>query len=97
MGIEIFDDPVGQRIKALLINYALYKDPTRSIKSIEASVDKTHQIVAFTRQACIDALSAEADVLCFRQVTGEPIPIDFVSGILHSAQVISGKDSIIGT
>lgn len=97
MGLEVFDDPVGQRIKALLINYAIHKDPTRSVKSIEASVDKTHQIVAFVRQASIDALNAEADVLCFRQVTGQTIPMDFVSGILHSVQVISGKDSIIGT
>lgn len=96
MGIEVFNDPVGQRIKALLMNYAL-ETYSGSPKSIEASVDRTHQIVAFARQASIDALMAEADVLCFRQSSGENVPIEFVSGILHAADVIAGKNSIIGT
>lgn len=97
MGLEVFDDPVGQRIKSLLMNYAMEKEPSRSVASIEKSVDKCHQIIAFVRQASIDALNAEADVLCFRQITGEEIPVEFVSGVLHAAEVIAGRNSIIGT
>lgn len=96
MGVEVFDDPLGQRIKALMMNYAIEKEPTRALDSIERSVNKTYRIVEFIRQATIDFLDAEADVLCFRQVMGDPVPVEFVSGILHASRVISGDNSIIG-
>jgi hypothetical protein len=76
MGIEIFDDLPGQRIKALMINY--------------------HQIVTLTRQACVDVLEAEADVLCFRQVMGEAIPMEFISGVIHASRIMSSDNSIMG-
>jgi len=99
MGIKVFDDPVGQRIKALMINYALQENPDNnySIKSLEKSVEKTHKIVEFARQGLVDSLQAEADVLCFRRVSGDQnIPIDFISGILHAVDVITGDKTIIG-
>ena len=95
MGIEIFDDLPGQRIKALLINHGLQNTKLPQ-KKIEASVDKTHQIVTLTRQACVDVLEAEADVLCFRQVMGEPIPMEFISGVIHAARIMSADNSIMG-
>jgi hypothetical protein len=95
MGIEIFDDLPGQRIKALMINHGL-ENTKYSQKKIEASVDKTHQIVTLTRQACVDVLEAEADVLCFRQVMGEAIPMEFISGVMHASTIMSAGNSIIG-
>ena len=95
MGIEIFDDLPGQRIKALMINHGLETTKLPQ-KKIEASVDKTHQIVTLTRQACVDVLEAEADVLCFRQVMGEAIPMEFISGVIHASRIMSADNSIMG-
>ncbi len=97
MGVEVFDDPVGQRIKSLLMNYALnnYKG---SPESLEASVDNTHLIVSFARQAVVDSLNAEVEVMTFRNgnQTENIIPVLFIAGVLHAIDVASGQGSIIG-
>jgi type III secretory pathway component EscU len=95
MGVEVFHDSIGQRIKALMINYGL-ETTKLPIDKIEESVDKTHQIVSFSRQACVDVLNAEADILCFRQVMGDKIPMEFISGVIHASRVLSHDNSIIG-
>lgn len=97
MGVEIFDDPVGQRIKSLLMNYALdnYKGAP---ESLEASVERTHLIVSFARQAALDSLNAEVEVMTFRNAneTESQIPVLFIAGLLHAADVIGGRGSVIG-
>ena len=97
MGVEVFNDPVGQRIKALLMNYAL-ENYSGKPDSIEASVDRTHLIVSFARQAVIDSLMAEVEVMSFRNAnsTDAQIPTLFIAGVLHAADVASGKGSVIG-
>lgn len=97
MGVEIFDDPVGQRIKALLMNYAMeHYDSTP--EQLEPGINQTHLIVAFTRQAVIDSLMAEVEVMTFRNANdkGHQIPTLFIAGILHAADVANGKGSVIG-
>ena len=97
VGVEIFDDPVGQRIKSMLMNYAL-EHYSGKPESIEASVDRTHLIVSFTRQAIIDSIMAEVEVMSFRNAnsTDAQIPTLFIAGILHAADVASGQGSVIG-
>jgi type III secretory pathway component EscU len=95
MGVEVFDDSIGQRIKALMINYGI-ETTKLPVNQIEESVNKTHQIVSFSRQACVDVLNAEADILCFRQVMGDGIPVEFISGVIHASRVLSHDNSIIG-
>ena len=96
MGVEVFNDPVGQRIKALLMNYAMeHYDSTP--EQLEPGIDKTHLIVGFTRQAIIDSLMAEVEVMTFRNVNDEhQIPTLFIAGVLHAVDVAGGKGSIIG-
>jgi hypothetical protein len=96
VGVEIFDDPVGQRIKALLMNYALeHYDSTP--EKLEPGINQTHLIVGFARQAIIDSLMAEVEVMTFRNVNDEhQIPTLFIAGVLHAADVAAGKGSVIG-
>ena len=97
MGVEIFDDPVGRRIKSLLMNYAMnhYDSPP---EQLEPGINQTHLIVSFTRQAIIDSLMAEVEVMTFRNVnsTEHQIPTLFIAGVLHAADVAAGKGSVIG-
>ena len=96
MGVEVFDDPVGQRIKALLMNYAL-EHYDRSPEQLEPGIDQTHLIVGFARQAVIDSLMAEVEVMTFRNVNDEhQIPTLFIAGVLHAVDVAGGKGSVIG-
>ena len=97
MGVEVFNDPVGQRIKALLMNYAMeHYDSTP--EKLEPGIDKTHLIVGFTRQAIIDSLMAEVEVMTFRNVNSQEhqIPTLFIAGVLHAVDVAGGKGSVIG-
>lgn len=95
MGVEIFQDPVGQNIKARLMNYALenYKGKP---KQLEESVDRTHRIIEIAREAIKDSLDAEISVLSFRHAEGDEVPLLFISGLMHAMDVINGKTSIIG-
>jgi hypothetical protein len=96
VGIEIFDDPVGQRIKSLLMNYAM-DHYDRTPEQLEPGIDQTHLIVGFARQGVIDSLMAEVEVMTFRNVNDEQqIPTLFIAGVLHAADVAAGKGSIIG-
>jgi hypothetical protein len=96
VGVEVFDDPVGQRIKALLMNYAL-EHYDRSPEQLEPNIDQTHLIVGFARQAVIDSLMAEVEVMTFRNVNDEhQIPTLFIAGVLHAVDVAGGKGSVIG-
>ena len=97
MGVEVFSDPVGQRIKALLMNYAL-EHYDRTPEQLESGIDQTHLIVGFTRQAIIDSLMAEVEVMTFRNVnsTEHQIPTLFIAGVLHAVDVAGGKGSVIG-
>ena len=96
VGVEVFDDPVGQRIKALLMNYAL-EHYDRSPEQLEPGIDQTHLIVGFARQAVIDSLMAEVEVMTFRNVNDEhQIPTLFIAGVLHAVDVAGGKGSVIG-
>lgn len=97
MGVEIFDDPVGQRIKALLMNYAM-EHYESTPEQLEPGIDRTHLIVTFTRQAIIDSLMAEVEVMTFRNANSKEhqIPTLFIAGVLHAADVAAGKGSVIG-
>jgi hypothetical protein len=96
VGVEVFNDPVGQRIKALLMNYAM-EHYDRTPEQLEPGIDQTHLIVGFTRQAIIDSLMAEVEVMTFRNVNDEhQIPTLFIAGVLHAVDVAGGKGSIIG-
>ena len=96
MGVEVFNDPVGQRIKALLMNYALeHYDSTA--EKLELGINQTHLIVGFARQAIIDSLMAEVEVMTFRNFNDEhQIPTLFIAGLLHAVDVAGGQGSIIG-
>lgn len=91
---QAFLDAVGQATKVRLLNYVheKYKNPP---KDLEAAIERTANIVAVTREATIEALRAESELLIFKQAFGEPIPTLFVSGVLHALDVIQGKGSII--
>ncbi|CAB4157528.1 hypothetical protein UFOVP688_30 [uncultured Caudovirales phage] len=97
MGVEIFEDPVGQRIKALLMNYAM-EHYESTPEQLEPGIDRTHLIVSFARQAIIDSLMAEVEVMTFRNVNSKDhqIPTLFIAGVLHAVDVAGGKGSVIG-
>ena len=97
MGVEIFEDPVGQRIKALLMNYAM-EHYESTPEQLEPGIDRTHLIVSFARQAIIDSLMAEVEVMTFRNVNSQEhqIPTLFIAGVLHAVDVAGGKGSVIG-
>ena len=97
VGVEVFDDPVGQRIKSLLMNYAL-EHYDRSPEELEPGIDQTHLIVGFTRQAMIDSMMAEVEVMTFRNANSKDfqIPTLFIAGVLHAIDVATGKGSVIG-
>jgi hypothetical protein len=96
VGVEVFNDPVGQRIKALLMNYAM-EHYDKTPEQLEPGIDQTHLIVGFTRQAIIDSLMAEVEVMTFRNVNDEhQIPTLFIAGVLHAVDVAAGKGSVIG-
>jgi hypothetical protein len=97
VGVEIFEDPVGQRIKALLMNYAM-EHYESTPEQLEPGIDRTHLIVAFARQAIIDSLMAEVEVMTFRNVNSQEhqIPTLFIAGVLHAVDVAGGKGSVIG-
>jgi hypothetical protein len=91
-----FLDPVGQSIKVRLMNYVheKFKNPP---KDIEAAIERTANIVAVTREATIEALKGEVEVLGFKSAMGEDIPTMFFAGVLHALDVIQGQGSIIGS
>jgi len=97
VGIEVFDDPVGQRIKSLLMNYAMNHYQGKP-ESLEDSIDRTHLIVSFARQAVIDSMMAEVEVMTFRNANTKDfqIPTLFIAGVLHAIDVAQGKGSVIG-
>lgn len=93
---QAFLDPIGQATKVRLINYVndKFKNPP---KDLEAAIERTANIVAVTREATIEALKAEVEVLTFKQTFGEPIPTMFLAGVMHALDVIQGSGSIIGS
>jgi len=98
MGLEIFSDPIGQGIKAKLMNYAAehYETPQ---EQLEVAVEGTHLIVSAAREACIEALENEISIMTFRNInSGEnEIPITFIAGVLHALDVLKGGKSITDT
>ena len=97
VGIEVFNDPVGQRIKSLLMNYAIDHYEGKP-DALEDSIDRTHLIFSFVRQAVIDSMMAEVEVMTFRNANSQEfqIPMLFIAGVLHAVDVASGKGSVIG-
>ena len=97
VGIEVFNDPVGQRIKSLLMNYAM-QNYDSTPEQLEPGIDQTHLIVTFARQAVVDSLMAEVEVMTFRNANSKEhqIPTLFIAGVLHAVDVASGKGSVIG-
>ena len=94
MAPKVFQDPIGQTIKTRLMNYALDKYKDKAMKTIINAVHRTDKIVEITREALVESLKAESDLLIFKQTFGEPIPTLFISGILHSIDILDGKPSI---
>lgn len=91
---EVFEDAVGQAIKQRLLNFAAKKYSNPNLEVIETLVNRTRNIVAITREATLEALKAEGELLIFKQTFDEPIPTLFISGVLHSIDVIQGKGLI---
>ena len=91
-----FLDSVGQSTKIRLMNYVnqRFKNPP---KDLEAAIERTANIVAVTREATIEALKGEVEVLGFKSAMGENIPPMFFAGVLHALDVIQGKGSMIGS
>lgn len=87
----VFQDFVGQSIKTRLFNYALETNQNKDHKTINRAVNRTDKIVEITREAILEALKAESELLVFKQACGESIPTLFVSGILHAIDVIEGQ------
>lgn len=96
MGIEIFDDSIGQSIKAKLMNHAIrqYKTPP---KQLEEAIDRTHLIVECSRMSMVEALESEVSIMLFRNVNSEDalVPITFIAGCMHAIDVLKGANSII--
>ena len=92
---DIFLDEVGQRIRTKMRNYAI-EHYGSEIKGLEESLDRTCVIVGMTREALVEALEAEVSVMCFRNSTGDEIPVTFIGGVLHAQDVIQGNNSMMG-
>jgi uncharacterized secreted protein with C-terminal beta-propeller domain len=96
MGIEIFDDSIGQSIKAKLMNHAMtqYKTPQ---KQLEEAINRTHLIVECSRMSMVEALESEVSVMLFRNVDADEalVPISFIAGVMHAIDVLKGVNSII--
>lgn len=95
MGLEIFEDPVGESIKARLMNFAAQKNK-KPFHKIEPSVNRLSEVVSLTREAIEDCLDAEIGVFSSRGYEGDPIPVLFLAGLAHALDVIKGQASIIG-
>lgn len=91
---EVFKDAVGQAIKRRLLNFAATKYSNPDPEVMEALVNRTRNVVAITREAILEALKAEGELLIFKQTFDEPIPTLFISGLLHSIDVIQGEGVI---
>lgn len=94
MGIDksrVFEDAVGLAIKTRLLNFASTKYNNPDPEVMEALVNRTRNVVAITREAILEALKAEGELLIFKQTFDEPIPTLFISGVLHSIDVIQGE------
>jgi hypothetical protein len=96
MGIEVFDDSIGQSIKAKLMNHAInqYQTPP---KQLEDAIDRTFLIVELSRAAMVEALESEVSIMLFRNVNAEEIivPVPFIAGVMHAVDVLKGDNSII--
>lgn len=88
---QVFEDAVGQAIKRRLLNFAVTKYNNPDPEVMEAAVNRTKNVVAITREAILEALKAESELLIFKQTFNEPIPTLFISGVLHSIDVIQGE------
>jgi hypothetical protein len=96
MGLEVFSDPIGQGIKAKLMNYAAEHYSTPS-DQLEAAVDRTHLIVSAAREAIIEGLENEISIMTFRNINSgtDEVPIMFIAGVLHALDVVKGGKSIM--
>jgi hypothetical protein len=96
MSKEVFQDELGQAIKTRLMNYALEKNKDTDIEKLERHIENTATVVQITREAIIEALKAESEVLIFKQTFQEAVPTLFISGVLHALDVIQGNGSVMG-
>lgn len=97
MGLDepiVFQDVVGQTIKTRLFNYALETGKNQDHNAINRAVNRTDKIVEITREAILEALKAESELLVFKQTFGDEIPTLFISGVLHSIDIVDGKPSV---
>lgn len=97
LGLDPFEDEVGQTIKQRLIGFAseAYENP--NYDRIAQAVKQSSHVVAITRDSIEDYLRGESQVLLFRHANGEEIPTLFIAGVLHAIDVIEGRGSVIGS
>jgi len=98
MGInnpDVFNDEIGQHIKIRLMNYALDKYKGHDLKDIENSINSAAKIIEIAREAIVERLKAESEVLTFKQYMGDEVPMLFIAGVLHALDTIEGKGSVI--
>lgn len=97
MGLEepiVFRDIVGQAIKMRLMNYAFSKYTNVNPETINNSIDRLSNVVEITREAILEALKGETELLIFKQTFDEPVPTLFISGVMHAIDVVDGKHSV---
>ena len=92
---DIFNDEIGQHIKIRLLNYAVNKYKGHQIEQINQSINSAAKIVEITREAIVERLKAESEVLTFKQYMGDDVPLLFISGVLHALDTIEGTGSVI--
>jgi hypothetical protein len=92
---EIFRDEIGQAIFNRLMNYALETNNKKPISKLEKHINDTAKVVEITKETLLEALKAEVEVLIFKQTFSEEIPTLFISGVLHSIDVLEGNGSVM--
>lgn len=96
LGLNPFEDEVGNSIKARLISFAAEAYENPNLDRISQAIKQSASLVSVTRDAIEDFLRGEIEVLVFRQSQGEEIPTLFIAGCMHALDVIEGHGSVVG-
>ena len=92
----IYQGLVGERIYNKLIQTAYDQKYTGSHDNLLDAIQAYSQIVEIVKQAIVDVIQSELEVLATREEAQTHTWTLFMSGLLHAQNVIAKDESLIG-
>ena len=92
----IYQGLVGERIYNKLIQTAYDQKYTGSHDNLLDAIQAYSQIVEIVKQAIVDVIQSELEVLATREEAQTHTWTLFMSGLLHAQNVIAKDESFIG-